>query len=71
MTARCHGDRDLPQATDPLQPLTALGVRVQWVSELGTQAVYLTAYRVLLLDAALSRSEAYAVARRMLQAHLD
>ncbi len=63
--------QDLPQTTDPLQPLTALGVRVQWVTELGTQAVYLTAYRVLLLDAALSRTEAYAVARRMLETHLD
>ena len=53
---------------DPLAPLKSLGVRVCWVPSLGDPAAYIAAYRVMLLDASLSRAEVYAYVRRWVAA---
>lgn len=55
---------------DPLAPLKRLGVRVCWVPDLGDPAAYIPQYRVLLMDAALSRAEVYAYVRRWVEGRL-
>lgn len=57
-------------SSDPLAPLKAFGVRVCWVPNLGDPAAYVPEYRVMLMDAALSRVEVYAYVRRWVQAQL-
>ena len=44
--------------TDALDQVRESGVRICWVTQLGKDGVYLTAYRVLLLDSALSSAAA-------------
>jgi hypothetical protein len=65
-SATAHDD----QPPDPLAPLKAFGVRVCWVPDLGDPAAYIPDYRVMLLDAALSRAEVYAYVRRWVVAQL-
>ena len=56
--------------TDALDKLTASGVRVCWITQLGRDGVSLTAYRVLLLDSALSPAAAGRVARKVMNGHV-
>lgn len=60
-----------PQHTDPLAPLKGFGVRVCWVPDLGTPAAYVAEYRVMLLDAQLSRAEVFAYVRRWIEGRLS
>lgn len=55
---------------DPLHSLKDMGVRVCWVSNLGDPAAYVPEYRVMLLDAALTRVEVCAYVRRWVMARL-
>lgn len=64
MCPHLHSVNDDETATDPIAPLKDLGVRVCWVSNLGDPAAYVPEYRVMLLDAALTRVEVCAYVRR-------
>lgn len=56
---------------DPLAPLKNLGVRIAWIPNLGDAAAYVPEYRVMLLDAALTRVEVAAYVRRWALVHLQ
>lgn len=65
-----HQTAENPRTDDPLAPLKGFGVRVCWVPDLGEPAVYVAEYRVMLMDAALTRAEVYGYVRRWILSRL-
>lgn len=66
-----HDATEATDPVDPLGPLKNLGVRVAWIPNLGDPAAYIPEYRVMLLDAGLSRVEVFAYVRRWVMAQVQ